>query len=56
MPMKASEREKRRAKALRENLRRRKSAGSPVGQGITAVAEPGHKKSLDGPNKAQKPR
>jgi hypothetical protein len=56
MTTKASERDRRRAKALRENLRRRKSAGLPVGQSAAAVVEPGHKKSSDGPNKAQKPR
>jgi len=55
MPSKASEREKRRGKALRENLLRRKRASMPATQGAVTAAEVGHKKSPDGPNKAQKP-
>ncbi|HEY2886856.1 MAG TPA: hypothetical protein VGJ08_16725 [Rhizomicrobium sp.] len=55
MPSKASEREKRRAKALRENLRRRKQASMPAGQRAASAPVPGHKKSPDGLNKAQKP-
>jgi len=55
MPSKASEREKRRAEALRENLRRRKRASIPATRTIASEPEPSHKKSPDGPNKAQKP-
>jgi hypothetical protein len=55
MPSKASERETRRAKALRENLRRRKRAATPSAQSAVAAPELGHKKSPDGLNKAQKP-
>ena len=57
MSTKASEREKRRAAALRANLKRRKKAAAQrlfrVGSAIDP--EPSHgsqKKSLDGPNKA----
>jgi hypothetical protein len=55
MPSKASEREKRRAKALRENLRRRKRASLPAAPSAVLAPEPDHKKSPDGLNKAQKP-
>ena len=55
MPSKASEREKRRAKALRENLRRRKQTSLSAAQGAASAQAPGQKKSPDGPNKAQKP-
>jgi hypothetical protein len=56
MPTRASEREKRRAKALRENLRRRKQASVASVGNDPGVPEADHKKSPDGPNNAQKPR
>jgi hypothetical protein len=56
MPNKASDREKRRAKALRENLRRRKNAAMPSVQNAVGAPIPGHKTSSDRLNKAQKPR
>jgi len=52
VPSKASEREKRRAKALRENLRRRKTAAKQAAESVAATPNPDLKKSSDGPNKA----
>jgi len=56
MPSKASERETRRAKALRENLRRRKNAPMPSVENAAGAHISGHKTSSDRLNKAQKPR
>jgi hypothetical protein len=56
MSTKASDREKRRAAALRENLKRRKTAGRRPDATPSNEARTAPKKSSDGPNTAQKPQ
>jgi hypothetical protein len=56
MSTKASDREKRRAASLRQNLRRRKAAArKPAVSGTLPTCDAAPEKAPERPNKAQKP-
>ena len=56
MSTKASDREKRRAAALRQNLRRRKAAAQkPADSGTLPTCDAAPEKASERPNKAEKP-